>query len=90
MTISKYIDLEFRYVLDYIKDAIYAPIMDLKNIQGNLNTLDFYNQHKISQRADADCKIAYNAFCAEVHERNESKAINLWRDIFGEEVPTYG
>ena len=89
-SISNYIDLEFRYALKYIKDAIYAPIMDLKNIQGNLNNLDFFSRYLISQKAQKDSEIAYEAFCEEVYKRDDLKAINLWRDIFGQEFPTYG
>lgn len=88
--ISNFIDLEFRYALKYIKDAIYGPIMDLKDIQGDINNLEFYDRFEISQRAEFDYDIACKAFSAEIYEHNQSKAINHWREIFGEDFPTYG
>ena len=84
-----YPDCLFRDALNYISSHINGSIADSKEIEGNINSLDYLERYKIMTRARNDWQKAKNAFDAEVSEKNQEKAINIWRDIFGEEFPSY-
>ena len=88
-TDTLFIDLLFKDVLDYIAKNINGYIGDSKGIEGDINTLSYSERHSIMNRAMNDYKKAVNAVAAEVKENNQKKSINIWRDIFGEEFPSY-
>lgn len=87
-THTKYIDLETRDIFSYIATAIFGSVIDPKGIQGDLNTLTWDERNKISQRALLDYSRAKDARSYE--QNNQMKeAINKWREIFGDDFPTY-
>lgn len=88
--LSQYIDERFANVLYYISRRIFSPIADPKNIQGDINTLSNEERTNLSEKARIDCEKAYEAIRAEAKENDHKKAINLWRQIFGEDFPAYG
>jgi len=88
--LSDYIDFNLRDFWYYLKDAIYNEVQDPKGFQGNLNVLSFDDQIKISSKANDTYTIALEAIHFETQENNQKKAINKWREIFGNEFPTYG
>jgi hypothetical protein len=88
-SVSDYIDLRFRDILFYIKDNIWYSINDLKEIQGDLNTLTYDEKLKISEKAESDYEKAKEAISAEIDEKDHKKAINKWAEIFGSEFPEY-
>ncbi|MCL2284616.1 MAG: hypothetical protein FWC26_14980 [Fibromonadales bacterium] len=88
--IPQWIEQRFGDVLCFIANNIYLPIFDSKGIEGNINTLTWDEMVKIQNRAKSDCEKAYFAIYTETMEKNQQKAINIWRGIFGEEFPTYG
>ena len=53
---SKWIDMEVKALLGHLAGAIYRPIYDPKNIQGDLNILPYAEKLKISRRARTDMK----------------------------------
>lgn len=85
---SYYVDLEFRYVCDYVKHAIYSPVWDPKKIQGDLNSIDTIDRIKISHRAERDFNIASEAWEYE-NSGDHKTAIAKWRTIFGSDFPPY-
>ena len=88
--LSDYIDVRFINVLKYLRNSILSPVYDMKQIQGNINSLSYEEKNNISQKAAQDYEKALEAFNAETKENNYKKAINLWRDVLGEEFPQYG
>jgi len=83
------IEQRFRDVLYYIKDHIWTNIYDSKGIEGNINELDYFEKSKIQTRAFNDYNKTLNAISAELTDKDQEKAINIWGDIFGEEFPKY-
>ncbi len=88
--LSDYIDFNLRDFWYYLKDAIYNKVQDPKGFQGNLNVLSFDDKIKISLKANDTYTKALEAIHFETQESNQKKAINKWREIFGNEFPTYG
>lgn len=87
--VSKWIDINIINFWDYLKDEIFNPVLDPKGFQGDINCLIYEDRKKISAKAkDAYIK-GYNAYKIETEEINQEKAINKWREIFGNEFPKY-
>ena len=89
-SLNDYIDIRFRNALKYISNNICSSIFDLKGIQGDINDLSYEDRLTIKEKAVIDFQKAVSAYEAETKENNHQKAINIWRDIFGEEFPKYG
>lgn len=87
---SQYVDLEFKGLLYYIYQNIYGTVNDPKGIQGNINTLTNAQKQSIYLRSYSDYNKAYSAIYAETQEKDQVKAIRLWREILGGNFPTYG
>lgn len=83
-----HIDFEVRYLFDYIRNHISNPIQDPKNIQGDINQLDYDEKIKIIARAGVDYNKAVEAWKLEKDGDHES-AIKKWKEIFGSEFPDY-
>lgn len=88
-TLSNFPDIAFRDFLPEFAKAIWSPIEDIKGIQGDLNTLGVEDRQACSSRATADYQKALLARTFECNGK-QSSAIDLWREIFGEEFPQYG
>lgn len=87
--LNRWIDYRFADVLSYISYHVYNNVADMKEIQGNINMLEFNDKIKISEKASADYSKATEAKKAETLG-NPNQALLLWRDILGEEFPTNG
>jgi hypothetical protein len=85
---SQFVDIELVDVFLDIHNRVYNNINDPKGIQGNINLLTLDEKRKISQIAYDDYVIAFNARKLE-QEKNMKSSINKWREIFGDEFPTY-
>ena len=86
---SKYVDTELLNIFYDIHTRIRNPVSDYKEIQENLNNLSLEEKNKISERAYNDYVKAFNARESE-KEREYEKSIKLWKEIFGDEFPSYG
>lgn len=87
--LSEYIDINLINFWYYLKDTIYNNVIDPKGFQGNLNTLTYSEKSRISSKAnDAHAK-GYEAYKFETEEKNQSKAINKWIEVFGDKFPKY-
>lgn len=87
--LSEYIDFRFRDTLEYIANHIMNPVYDMKDIQGNINSLSIYDKITISSKAKSDCDKAREAYEYEKVE-NHKAAIAKWGEIFGSDFPKYG
>ena len=87
--VSDNIDLRFKNVLYYIKNSIWSPINDPKEIQRDLNSLSYDDKLKISNKADSDYEKAYDATSAELNDKDHEKSIKKWAEIFGSGFPDY-
>ncbi|MBP3710274.1 MAG: hypothetical protein J6I73_07735 [Treponema sp.] len=88
--LDDFIDIRFADALKYLQTAIFNPVYDIKDIQGDINNLAYGDKFSISEKAKIDYEKAKEANSAEIEEDNQEKAMNLWRDIFGDEFPKYG
>lgn len=84
------IDYNFINFLIDLPNVVNSQIMDMKKIQGDINDLSKKNRDKISERAKADQSKVYDIYKARNEEKYPEYVINLWREIFGEDFPTYG
>lgn len=84
------IRIQFTSFLQYLMSSASKPVYDMKNIEGDINYLDEDDCFSICQRAKEDYKKAVEANYLELKYGLHEKAINLWREIFGQEFPTYG
>lgn len=87
-SLSRNLDFRFSDALAYIAEHIYFAVNDMKGIQGDINSLAFEERYAISQKAQNDRNKARQAWEYEKNG-NHRQAINLWREIFGEEFPRY-
>ena len=87
--INDYLDEAFCDCLFDVSIMVLGSIVDIKNIQGDLNTLNDEERRACSDRAYVDFEKACEAFEYKQNGQHES-AINLWREIFGEDFPQYG
>ena len=85
---SEYVDVEVAKILAYISHTIYQPVMDPKEIQGDLNQLTTEQRRKISDRALSDFQKASEAIHLEKDGEIES-SIKKWGEIFGSNFPKY-
>lgn len=88
--LSQYIDIRFKNALKYIADHITSPVYDMKDIQGNINTIDILDKYILKEKAQSDYEKACEAIKYETEEKDHKKSINKWREILGGDFPTYG
>lgn len=88
--VSEWIDVNLINFWAHFENAIYQPVADPKGFQGNLNQLSFDEMCKVSEKAKSTKEKALEAYNAEIDEKNQSKAISKWREIFGSDFPQYG
>lgn len=88
--LSKWIDCRFRDALKYIEEHILYEIYDMKNIQGNINTLNIVERYNLREKAKLDYDKACQAIKLETEQNNHKKSINVWREILGGDFPEYG
>lgn len=87
-TLSQFIDYRFRDALKYIADNIMNSVSDMKEIQGDINTLSDSDKSKLKEKANNDYQKACEA--SELETVNQEKAIKLWGEILGGDFPSYG
>lgn len=86
---SAYVDLELPALFSHISAAIYGAVMDLKGIQGDINTMTFDQRLAVSARASSDAQTANEARRLE-SEGDHRGSISRWRTVFGDTFPAYG
>lgn len=88
--ISDYIDVNMINFWLNLKSSIYENVNDPKGIEGNLNNLPYEDKSTISSKASDAYDKGYEAYKIEIDEKDSKKSINKWREIFGNDFPTYG
>jgi hypothetical protein len=87
--LSQWIDIDICDFFSYLSNNIFSPVYDPKNIQGDINDLTDKERNLISMKANNAFNKANEAISAETNEKNQEKAINKWREIFGNKFPKY-
>ena len=90
ISLDNSIEVRFINFLSHLLYAINLPVYDMKNIQGDINTLNQNERLTIQNRAKADLNKARIAHLLKTTYIAHQKAISLWHEIFGEDFPTYG
>jgi len=85
---SQYLDLEVIKLLPYIRNAIFLEVNDPKGIQGNINSLNYEDKVKISQRASLDYSKSLEAVEFK-RQSNHRLSIAKWREVWGLNFPLY-
>jgi len=88
--LSQWIDYDIRSFFYYLSSAIWNSVYDPKGFQGDLNTFSDLEKKSLSEKADWAYRKADEAIKAEVDEKDVQKSINKWREIFGNDFPSYG
>lgn len=83
--------IKFNFIdsLVYLANNIHSPIYDMKGIQGDINTLSFEEKENIVQKCKDEIFKCRDAINYEFEDEDHKKAINKWREIFGEDFPDY-
>lgn len=87
--LSQWIDFDVRDFFYYLSQNIYSSVNDPKGIQGDLNNLSYEKKKAISEKSSWAYSKAREATNAETEEKDQQKAINKWREIFGNNFPKY-
>jgi hypothetical protein len=86
---SNFVDLEIPNILSYINTNIHSVVNDPKGIQGDINSLSQEDRNKIQNRSYDDYYRAIKA--REFENKTDYKSsIKEWKQIFGEDFPSYG
>lgn len=90
LELSQWIDFDTRDFFNYLSTNIYNSVNDPKRIQGDLNKLTYEEKKAISEKSAWAYNKSREATNAETQDKDQEKAINKWREIFGAKFPTYG
>ncbi len=74
---------------NYLTYSIFNSVADPKGFQGEINNLSYEDKVKISDKATDTYKKGLTANNFEVKDKDHEKAINKWREIFGDDFPKY-
>lgn len=84
---GSYISRELPSLFSHIATAVYLPVADPKEIQGDINNLTYEEKESIYSKAKKDEILANEA--KDIEFTDPKKAISIWRGIFGENFPAY-
>ncbi|MCG6154033.1 hypothetical protein [Leptospira bandrabouensis] len=87
--ISDYIDFNISNFWNDLSVSIFQQVKDPKGFQQNLNDLHIEDKIRISEKAKSTYKLSLEARELEITEKDQEKAINKWREIFGDDFPKY-
>ena len=87
--VSQWIDLDLINFWGNLITAIKKTVVDPKGFQDDLNYLSYADKIKISNKAKDTYDKALEANRFETQDKNQEKAINKWREIFGNDFPKY-
>jgi len=88
--LGDFIDFTIRDFFLELASSIYMTIPDPKGIQGDLNYLSFEQREAIAIKSLWAYQKANEAIHAETQDKDQEKAIGKWREIFGDNFPSYG
>ena len=88
-TCSEYVDLELENVFNYLANSIINNVADPKNIQSNINDIDYYSRYSLSEKFKKFAQLSSDARELEKEEKLK-ESINAWKKVFGDNFPDYG
>lgn len=88
-TCSQYVDLELENVFNHLANSILNTVPDPKNIQTNINDLDYYERYSLSEKFKTFSQLSNQARQLEKDEKHE-ESIKIWKIVFGVNFPDYG
>lgn len=86
--LSEWIDRSFYHALEYLAQNISKPVYDMKNIQGDINTLEPIERLVLHKKAMEDIGKVEEAIQYE-NDGNQNSAIRKWGEVFGKDFPKY-
>lgn len=86
---TQWIDMNASRALDSLATLIWNPIPDPKGLQGDLNHLTILQRAEFAARARRDWELSVQAQTAEQND-DHRLAIRCWRDILGQDFPSFG
>ena len=86
--LSDYIDFRFRDALQHIANHAFLSVDDMKDIQGNINTLTYDKNCTLRDKAQLDYEKACEAWIFE-QKKDQKAAIGKWEEILGKDFPDY-
>lgn len=76
--LNQWIDVRFKNALKYIANHILSSVYDMKDIQGNINTLDILDRYTLKSKAQSDYEKACEAIKYETGDfYSTSKVIQI-------------
>lgn len=88
-TCLEYVDLELENVFNYLANSIINNVADPKNIQSNINDIDYYSRYSLSETFRKFAQLSSDARQLE-NETKYRESINAWKKVFGDSFPDYG
>ena len=85
--LCQWIEFDIKSFFSFVSQEIYHITYDPAGYQGNLNIFSSSEKNSISQKAKWAYHKAVEAIKAETEENDMTKAIKLWREIFGNSFP---
>lgn len=86
---NDYNDINIKDFFYYLYSNIRYDVQDPKGIQGNINYLTREQRDRISNKAKSCYNTAKIAIDFEIEKKNQQKAIENWKIIFGDKFPSY-
>src|SRR5690606_2974102 len=86
---NEYNDINIKDFFYYLYSIIHNDVQDPKSIQGNINNLTTEQRDRISNKAKSCYDTAMIALDYEIEKKNQEKAIDNWKIIFGDKFPSY-
>lgn len=88
-TCTQYVDLELENVFNHLANSILNTVADPKNIQTNINDIDYYDRYSLSEKFKKFAQLSNEARQLENDQKIE-RSINKWKEVFGDNFPDYG
>ena len=88
-TCSEYVDLELENVFNYLANSITNTVADPKNIQSNINDVEYYSRYSLSEKFKKFAQLSSDARQLEKEEKHK-ESINAWKKVLGDNFPDYG
>ena len=88
-TCSEYVDLELENVFNYLANSIINTVADPKNIQSNINDVEYYSRYSLSEKFKKFAQLSSDARQLEKEEKDK-ESINAWKKVLGDNFPDYG
>jgi len=87
-TCGSYVDIELEQIFPYLANNIMNNVIDPKNIQLDINDIDYADRFLLKEKFNKFSQLTNEARQFE-RDKNIEKSINKWKEIFGDNFPSY-